>query len=67
MAAHTIRRGGIKTVVSKESPGRICGENLSVKEHTHQIGVPGAEFHIMGNHDDGDTPGFQAGQNLGKG
>ena len=64
MTAHAIGSGGVKTVGAEESPGGVHGEDLAVKEHRHLIGIAGAEFHIMGYHDDGDTLVFQAAENV---
>ena len=67
MTAHAIGGCGIETVVAKEPSGMIRSQHLSVKEHADQVRIPGAEFHVMGDHDDGNSPALQCFQNLREG
>ena len=66
MAAHAVGGGGIEAVGAEEPAGRVRGQHLAVKEHAHLVGIPCAELHIVGHHDDGDALAFQLRQNGSK-
>ena len=67
MAAHTVGRSGIEAVVAEEPPRCVRGQDLAVKEHAHHVRVPGAELHIVGDHNDRDALLLELRQNPGKG
>ena len=56
---HSVCRCGVEAVVAEETAGRVGGQDLPVKEHGHQIRIFGAEFHIVGNHQNRDALSFQ--------
>ena len=46
--------------------GRVGGENLTVKEHTHKIGVLSAKLHVMRHHNNGHALLLKLAQYPGK-
>ena len=67
MTAHAVGGSCVKAVGAEEAAGCVSCQDLPIEEHADHIGVTGAELHIVGHHDDGDTLLFQVGQNPGKG
>ena len=67
MAAHPAGGGGIEAVAAEESPGGICGEDLSIEEHAYPVCIPGAELHIVGDHQDRDALPLQVHEDLCEG
>ena len=66
MAAHAVGGGCIEAVGAEEPSGGVGGQDLPIEEHTDHIGVAGAELHVMGNHDNGDTLLFEIREDIRK-
>ena len=67
MPGHPVGGGGIEALSGKEGLGRIHGNDAAVKEQAAAVGIQGAEFHVMADHNDAYPLGSQFLQDLGKG
>ena len=56
---HAVGGSRIKALTSKEGLGCILGHDTAVKEQSAAVGILGAEFHVVADHDDTDSLGSQ--------
>ncbi|MPN38194.1 hypothetical protein SDC9_185718 [bioreactor metagenome] len=52
---HAVCRRGIKAVAGEEAVGNISAYNASVEKQSTLVGVGGAKFHVMADHNNGNA------------
>ena len=53
---HAVGGGGIEAVAGEEGPGRCLRHDAAVKEQGAAVGIPGAELHVVADHQHASRP-----------